>query len=77
MFTHIYDLSVNNAGIGQVGRFESVSREQMQDLFQTNFFGAARMTQEVLPGMRKKRSGHIIFISSILGVRRELLVSKK
>lgn len=63
------DVLVNNAAMGQFGTFESVSMEQMQNLFQTNVFGTARITQEVLPDMKKRKSGQIIFISSIAGVK--------
>ncbi|KAJ8030459.1 Retinol dehydrogenase 8 [Holothuria leucospilota] len=63
------DVLINNAAMGQAGTFESVSMEQMQKLFQTNVFGTARMTQEVLPDMKKRKSGQIIFISSIGGIK--------
>ncbi|KAJ8033780.1 Retinol dehydrogenase 8 [Holothuria leucospilota] len=63
------DVLINNAAVGQFGKFESVSMEQMQNLFQTNVFGTARITQEVLPDMKKRKSGQIIFISSVAGVK--------
>ncbi|KAJ8033790.1 Retinol dehydrogenase 8 [Holothuria leucospilota] len=63
------DVLVNNAAIAQFGTFESVSMEQMQALFQTNFFGTARITQEVVTHMKKRKSGHIIFISSLGGIK--------
>ncbi|KAJ8033782.1 Retinol dehydrogenase 8 [Holothuria leucospilota] len=63
------DVLVNNAATGQFGPFESVSMAQMQALFQTNFFGAARITQEVVTHMKERKSGHIIFISSLAGIK--------
>lgn len=63
------DVLVNNAAIGQIGTFESVSMKQMQDLFQTNFFGTVKITQEVVTHMKKRKSGHVIFVSSVGGLR--------
>lgn len=61
------DLLVNNAGVGLFGGAEESSVAQAKSLFEVNFFGLVRMTNAVLPSMRKKQSGHIINISSALG----------
>ncbi|KAJ8033509.1 Retinol dehydrogenase 8 [Holothuria leucospilota] len=62
------DVLINNAAMGQIGKFEDVSLQQMQNLFQTNFFGTVRITQEVVRKMKEKRSGKIIFVSSLAGI---------
>ncbi|KAM4677808.1 retinol dehydrogenase 8 [Discoglossus pictus] len=63
------DILVNNAGVGQIGPIESLSMDDMRKLFETNFFGAVRLIKEVLPGMKKRRSGHIVVISSVMGLQ--------
>lgn len=63
------DLLVNNAGYGYRAAVEEGEADQIQQLFQTNYFGAVNMIQEVLPGMRERGSGMIINISSIAGQR--------
>jgi NAD(P)-dependent dehydrogenase (short-subunit alcohol dehydrogenase family) len=62
------DLLVNNAGfsLATAGAEES-SIEQVQSIFNTNFFGIVRMTRAVLPFMRNQNSGRIINIGSIVG----------
>ncbi|ASD81830.1 oxidoreductase [Burkholderia gladioli] len=62
------DVLVNNAGYGQLGAFEEVSREQLVRQFDTNVYGVFDVTRSVLPIMRRQRSGHIITISSIAGM---------
>jgi short-subunit dehydrogenase len=61
------DLLVNNAGLGLFGGAEESSIEQAKALFEVNFFGLVRMTNAVLPSMRKNGGGQIINISSVLG----------
>jgi len=61
------DVLVNNAGFGQLGHFETVSREQIEDQFATNVFGLMSVTRAVLPIMRRQNAGYIINLSSIGG----------
>jgi NAD(P)-dependent dehydrogenase (short-subunit alcohol dehydrogenase family) len=61
------DVLVNNAGIGLIGGAEESSAAQAQAMFDVNVFGVIRMTNAVLPIMRKQRSGRIINLSSVLG----------
>ena len=63
------DVLVNNAGIGYFGAIEESEDEAVRRMFEINVFGLAKMTQEVLPIMRKQKSGHIINIASIGGLR--------
>lgn len=61
------DALVNNAGYGSYGAVEDVPMEEAQRQVEVNLFGLARMTQLVLPTMRKQRSGTIVNVSSIGG----------
>ena len=61
------DVLINNAGFGLYGAVEDISIDQARYQFEVNIFGLARITQEVLPHMRKQNSGKIINISSMGG----------
>lgn len=63
------DVIVNNAGVGIVGSIEETSIQETRNVFETNFFGALRITQLILPYMRKAKSGHIVQISSHGGIK--------
>jgi NADP-dependent 3-hydroxy acid dehydrogenase YdfG len=63
------DVLVNNAGGGSHGSVEDADEGELRQTFEVNFFGTARMIRAVLPGMRKRRSGYIVNMSSVGGVR--------
>ena len=62
------DVVINNAGYGLFGAVEETSEQEARDQMEANFFGVLWVTQAVLPILREQRSGHIIQVSSILGV---------
>jgi NAD(P)-dependent dehydrogenase (short-subunit alcohol dehydrogenase family) len=61
------DVLINDAGYGSYGAIEEVPIEEARRQVEVNVFGLARMTQLVLPTMRKNKSGRIVNISSIGG----------
>jgi short-subunit dehydrogenase len=61
------DVLINNAGYHLYGAAEETSVDELDDQMQTNFYGAVRMIQAVLPGMRAQRAGKIVNIGSIGG----------
>jgi NAD(P)-dependent dehydrogenase (short-subunit alcohol dehydrogenase family) len=61
------DVLVNNAGYGLLGALEDLSIEEIKAQFETNFFGVVRVTQQVLPIMRKQNNGIIVNVSSVGG----------
>ena len=62
------DVLVNNAGVGLLGGAEESTVAQVQALFDVNLFGVIRMTNAVLPSMRRRSEGRIINIGSVLGL---------
>ncbi|KAI3359175.1 hypothetical protein L3Q82_002707 [Scortum barcoo] len=63
------DVLVNNAGVGMIGPLECQSISAMQELFDTNFFGLVRLVKELLPDMKRQQSGHIVVMSSVMGIQ--------
>ena len=62
------DVLVNNAGYRLIGALEEVNDTDIRQQFETNFFGALRLMQAVLPLMRQQGSGHIVNMSSTAGL---------
>jgi NAD(P)-dependent dehydrogenase (short-subunit alcohol dehydrogenase family) len=62
------DVLVNNAGHALIGESEATSLRQARAQFETNLFGVIAMTNAVVPGMRRHRSGRIINIGSLAGL---------
>jgi NAD(P)-dependent dehydrogenase (short-subunit alcohol dehydrogenase family) len=63
------DVLVNNAGVGYFGAIEESEDDAVRNMFDINVFGLGNMIQEVLPFMRKQKSGHILNVASIGGLR--------
>jgi len=61
------DVLINNAGYGSYGSVEDVPLEEAKYQFEVNIFGLARLSQEIIPYMRRQKSGRIINVSSIGG----------
>ena len=62
------DVLINNAGYGLFGTIEETSEQEAREQIETNVFGLLWLTQAVLPVMRAQGHGHIIQVSSVLGL---------
>ncbi len=62
------DVLVNNAGYGYMAALEEGEDDAVRKLFDTNYFGVVDMIKAVLPGMRARKRGHVINISSMTGL---------
>lgn len=62
------DVLVNNAGRGIDGSVEEVPLDDVRAIFETNFFGAARMIKAVIPAMRVRGSGAVVNVTSVAGI---------
>ena len=62
------DVLVNNAGIGGASPLELTPEAEHRQMFETNYFGAVRCIQEVLPSMRERGTGCIVNITSAVGL---------
>jgi NAD(P)-dependent dehydrogenase (short-subunit alcohol dehydrogenase family) len=62
------DVVVNNAGYGLFGALEELPDEELRREFDTNVFGAVNVIRAALPALRRRRSGHLVQISSLEGV---------
>lgn len=62
------DVLANIAGRGSLGAVEEFAPDQLRAQMELNFFAAAELTREVLPHMRRQRSGHVLNLTSIGGL---------
>lgn len=63
------DVLVNNAGIGGASPLELTPEDEHRQMFETNYFGAVRCIQAVLPSMRERQTGCIVNITSAVGLQ--------
>ncbi|XP_037554065.1 retinol dehydrogenase 8 [Nematolebias whitei] len=63
------DILISNAGMGMIGPIECQSIDEMKTVMDTNFFGLVRLLKEILPDMKKRKKGHIVVISSVMGIQ--------
>jgi len=61
------DVLVSNAGFGLGGFVEDLTLDELREQFDTNFFGAVAVSKAVLPAMRARHAGRLIFVSSVNG----------
>jgi len=62
------DVLVNNAGYGYLAAVEEGTEDEVRELFATNVHGLVAVTKAVLPGMRARRAGHVVNVSSLGGL---------
>lgn len=62
------DVLVNNAGYGYQSSIEEADEKEIRAQFEANVFGLFAMTRAVLPGMRERRAGHVINVTSVAGL---------
>jgi NADP-dependent 3-hydroxy acid dehydrogenase YdfG len=62
------DVLINNAGYGHIGAIEELTENEVRAQMETNVFGLLWLTQAIIPIMRDQNSGHIIQVSSALGL---------
>lgn len=56
-----------------IGPIECQTIKEMKTVMDTNFFGLLRLVKEILPDMKKRKSGHIVVISNVMRIQGELL----
>ena len=66
--SYAIDVVLNNAGYGLIGPLETVTDEQLTRQFETNVFGAIRITQAFIPYFREKKKGLFVTTTSIAGL---------
>ncbi|MEO6732222.1 MAG: SDR family NAD(P)-dependent oxidoreductase [Ferruginibacter sp.] len=64
----VIDVLINNAGYGHMGTIEELEEQEIRTQIETNVFGLLWVTQAIIPVMREQKFGHIIQVSSALGV---------
>lgn len=64
----VLDVVINNAGYGLFGTIEEATEQEARDQFEANVFGTLWVSQAAIPLMRKQGHGHIIQVSSVLGI---------
>ncbi len=62
------DVLVNNAGFGTVGALEETTEDELRHAMEVMFFGPMRLTRLALPGMRRRRSGAVVQVTSMGGL---------
>ncbi|XP_059839903.1 retinol dehydrogenase 8 isoform X2 [Hypanus sabinus] len=63
------DILISNAGMGMIGPIECQTLDEMKTVMDTNFFGLVRLLKEILPDMKRRKRGHIVVISSVMGIQ--------
>lgn len=61
--------------MGLIGPIECQSLGEMNAVMDTNFFGLVRLVKEILPDMKRRKKGHIVVISSVMGIQGGLFPS--
>lgn len=64
----VIDVLINSAGITQPGLFDQTDLKYHRDNMEINYFGTLYTTMAVVPGMIRQKSGHIVNISSLVGI---------